>query len=509
MTQTNFASSGNPSQSPDAHDLSHRVAQVLPKERGLFWGGRWHLPPAAQVFETFNPSTGELLAEVLSGGAAEVNSAVQAAASAFPAWAKTPPLERGRLLREAATRIRSQAQNLALIDAANCGNPVKAMVFDAEIAATLLEYFAGLVLEIKGETIPTANGSLNYTLREPLGVVARIFPFNHPFMFAAGKIAAPLAAGNTVVLKPPEQAPLSTIRLMELLQDLFPPGVLNCVTGGRDTGAALVAHPNVAAIGLIGSVPAGKAVWKAAGDTLKRTLLELGGKNAMIIYPDADFDRAVDGAVRGMNFTWCGQSCGSTSRLFLHDSLHDRFVDALVARVKAAHTPGIATDMGTTMGALINRAQYQKTLDYIQRAQRDGAVLVCGGKHPTDPRLAQGFFVEPTVFTHVTQSMAIAREEIFGPVLSVFRWSDTEELFTAVNEVEFGLTASIWTRDLVTAHQAAARVQAGYVWINDCSAHFTGAPFGGYKQSGVGREESKEELFEFTQIKNINVSMAR
>ena len=509
MTQTNLASSGNPSQSPDARDLSHRVAQVLPKERGLFWGGRWHLPPAAQVFETFNPSTGELLAEVLSGGAAEVDSAVQAAASAFPAWAKTPPLERGRLLREAATRIRSQAHDLALIDAANCGNPVKAMVFDAEIAATLLEYFAGLVLEIKGETIPTANGSLNYTLREPLGVVARIFPFNHPFMFAAGKIAAPLAAGNTVVLKPPEQAPLSTIRLMELLQDLFPPGVLNCVTGGRDTGAALVAHPGVAAIGLIGSVPAGKAVWKAAGDTLKRTLLELGGKNAMIIYPDADFDRAVDGAVRGMNFTWCGQSCGSTSRLFLHDSLHDRFVDALVARVKAAHTPGIATDMGTTMGALINRAQYQKTLDYIQRAQRDGAVLVCGGNHPTDPRLAQGFFVEPTVFTHVTRSMAIAREEIFGPVLSVFRWSETEELFTAVNEVEFGLTASIWTRDLVTAHQAAARVQAGYVWVNDCSAHFTGAPFGGYKQSGVGREECKEELFEFTQIKNINVSMAR
>ena len=509
MTQTNLASSGNPSQSPDARDLSHRVAQVLPRERGLFWGGRWHLPPAAQVFETFNPSTGELLAEVLSGGAAEVDSAVQAAASAFPAWAKTPPLERGRLLREAATRIRSQAQDLALIDAANCGNPVKAMVFDAEIAATLLEYFAGLVLEIKGETIPTANGSLNYTLREPLGVVARIFPFNHPFMFAAGKIAAPLAAGNTVVLKPPEQAPLSTIRLMELLQDLFPPGVLNCVTGGRDTGAALVAHPGVAAIGLIGSVPAGKAVWKAAGDTLKRTLLELGGKNAMIIYPDADFDRAVDGAVRGMNFTWCGQSCGSTSRLFLHDSLHDRFVDALVARVKAAHTPGIATDMGTTMGALINRAQYQKTLDYIQRAQQDGAVLVCGGRHPTDPRLAQGFFVEPTVFTHVTRSMAIAREEIFGPVLSVFRWSDTEELFTAVNEVEFGLTASIWTRDLVTAHQAAARVQAGYVWVNDCSAHFTGAPFGGYKQSGVGREECKEELFEFTQIKNINVSMAR
>ncbi len=488
-------------------DLSHRVAGVLPRQRGLYWGGQWHNPAGAQVLHTFNPSTGELLAEVLSGGAAEVDAAVTSAVRAFPSWARTPPLERGRLLREAAARIRVHAQDLALIDAANCGNPVKAMVFDAEIAATQLEYFAGLVLEIKGETIPTANGSLNYTLREPLGVVARIFPFNHPFMFAAGKIAAPLAAGNTVVVKPPEQAPLSTIRLMELLQDLFPPGVLNCVVGGRESGAALVAHPGVAAVGLIGSIAAGKAVWKAAGDTLKRTLLELGGKNAMMVYPDANFERAVDGAVRGMNFTWCGQSCGSTSRLFLHDSLHDRFVEALVARVKAAHSPGIATDLGTTMGAMVNQAQYQRTLNYIQTAQREGAVLACGGQHPPGPRLARGLFIEPTIFTHVTRSMTIAREEIFGPVLSVFRWNEPDELFAAVNEVEFGLTASIWTRDIVTAHQAAARVQAGYVWINDCSAHFTGAPFGGYKQSGVGREECKEELFEFTQLKNVNVSM--
>ncbi len=509
MNPTPIASGTTPPDSAQANDLSHRVAQVLPKEGGLFWGGRWHRPSEPQVFKTFNPSTGEMLAEVFSAGAAEVDHAVHAAANAFPAWARTAPLERGRLLREAAALIRSRAQDLALIDAANCGNPVKAMVFDAEIAATLLEYFAGLVLEIKGETIPTANGSLNYTVREPLGVVGRIFPFNHPFMFAAGKIAAPLAAGNTVVLKPPEQAPLSTIRLMELLQDVFPPGVLNCVTGGRDTGSALVAHPGVAAIGLIGSVAAGKAVWKASGDTLKRTLLELGGKNAMIIYPDADFDRAVDGAVRGMNFTWCGQSCGSTSRLFLHDSLHDRFVDALVARVRAAHVPGIATDMRTTMGSMINRVQYEKTLHHIQLAQREGAVLVCGGKHPLDPKLAHGYFVEPTVFTQVTRSMAIAREEIFGPVLAVYRWSDTQEMFEAFNGVELGQTASIWTRDVVTAHQAAAQVQAGYIWINDCSAHFTGAPFGGYKQSGVGREESKEELFEFTQIKNVNVSMNR
>jgi betaine-aldehyde dehydrogenase len=488
-------------------DLSPRVAGVLPKQRGLFWAGQWHQPAGIKVFRTDNPSTGEHLAEVFEAGTSEIDKAVKAAASAFPAWAKTPPLERGRRLREAANRIRAHAQDLALIDAADCGNPVKAMMHDAEIAATQLEYFAGLVLEVKGETIPTANASLNYTLREPLGVVARIFPFNHPFMFAAGKIAAPLAAGNTVVIKPPEQAPLSTIRLMELLQDIFPPGVLNCVTGGRETGAALVAHPDVAAVGLIGSVPAGKAVWKAAGDTLKRTLLELGGKNAMIIFPDADFERAVDGAVRGMNFTWCGQSCGSTSRLFLHESLHDRFVEALAQRVQRAHVPGIATDLATTMGAMVNLSQYQRTLSYIETAQRQGANLVCGGRRSAEARLANGFFIEPTIFAGVDESMAIAREEIFGPVLSVMQWNDPERLFEAVNNIEYGLTASIWTRDLVTAHKAAARVQAGYVWVNDCSVHFTGAPFGGYKQSGVGREESKEELFEFTQLKNINVSM--
>lgn len=489
-------------------DLSARVPEVLPRQRGLFWNGQWREPAAAKVFETVNPSTADPLAAVLEAGASEVDSAVQAAVAAFPAWARTPPLERGRLLREVASRIRAHAQELALIDAADCGNPVKAMMYDAEIAATQLEYFAGLVLEVKGETIPTANGSLNYTLREPLGVVARIFPFNHPFMFAAGKIAAPLAAGNTVVIKPPEQAPLSTIRLMELIQDIFPPGVVNCVTGGRDTGAALAAHPDVAAIGLIGSVPAGKAVWKAAGDTLKRTLLELGGKNAMVVFPDADFGRAVDGAVRGMNFTWCGQSCGSTSRLFLHESLHDRFVEALEQRVRQAHVPGIATDLATTMGAMVNRAQHQRSLSYIDSAQRQGAKLLCGGRRPAQAHLANGFFIEPTIFTGVDPSMAIAREEIFGPVLSVMRWGDPEQLFEAVNHIELGLTASLWTRDLVTAHRAAARVQAGYVWVNDCSAHFTGAPFGGYKQSGLGREESKEELFEFTQIKNVNVSMS-
>ncbi|AEF88652.1 Betaine-aldehyde dehydrogenase [Delftia sp. Cs1-4] len=489
------------------HDLSARVPSVLPRERGLYWGGRWHAPATARSASTINPSTGATLGEFLLGGEAEADAAVQAARAALPAWSRTAPLERARRLREAARRLREHSADLALIDAADCGNPVRAMLMDAELAAAQLEYFAGLVLELKGETLPTANGSLNYTVREPVGVVVRICAFNHPFMFAAGKIAAPLAAGNTVIVKPPEQAPLSTIRLFELLDGIFPPGVLNCVSGDRETGAALASHPDVAAVGIIGSVAAGKAVLRASADTMKRTVLELGGKNAMIIHPDADFDAAVDGAVRGMNFTWCGQSCGSTSRLFLHESLHDRFVDALLARLHAAHRPGLATDMRTTMGALVNRAQYDRTLHYVDVGRADGATLAAGGRHPDDPALANGFFVEPTVFVDVTPSMRIAQEEIFGPVLSVLRWRDEDALFDAVNGVPYGLTGSIWTRDLQTAHRNAARLQAGYVWVNDCSAHILGAPFGGIKQSGLGREESKDELFEFTHVKNVNLNV--
>ncbi len=490
-------------------DLSHRVPSVLPTQQGQFWGGQWHHNPSAKLLKSINPSTGEELAQVQIATLDDVNQAVASAKQAFPAWARTPPLERARRLREAAARIRSQTLELALLDAADCGNPVKIMQLDAEVAAAQLEYFAGLVLELKGETIPTANGSLNYTRREPLGVVARIFPFNHPFMFAAGKIAAPLAAGNTVVIKPPEQAPLSTLRLMELLADVFPPGVLNCVVGERDVGAALVAHPDVSGVALIGSVPAGQAVMRSAADGLKRTVLELGGKNAMIVFPDANLDLAVEGAVRGMNFTWCGQSCGSTSRLFVPREMRDDFVDKLVTLLRERHVPGIATHMDTTMGALINQQQYERCLSYIESARQEGATLVTGGKRPDDSRLKNGYFIEPTVFTDVKPTMRIAREEIFGPVLSVFDWTNEAEMLDMVNGVEFGLTASIWTENIHTGHRLAEQIEAGYIWINDSSTHFLGAPFGGYKMSGLGREESKDELFEFTQIKNVNVAIRR
>ena len=343
------------------------------------------------------------------------------------------------------------------------------------------------------------------TLREPIGVCARLVAYNHPLMFVGARIAAPLAAGNAVIMKPPVQAPLSALRLMEIIGGMVPPGVINLLTGGLGCGQALVAHPDVPSISLIGSVPTGRAIARTAGDRLKHVLLELGGKNAMIVWPDADLDRAAELAVKGMNFTFAGQSCASTSRLFLHADIHDAVLERIVTRC-AAFVPGLPTDPATRMGGIIDQAQHDRIMGFIESAHAEGARLVLGGGPPADPRLASGCFIAPTIFADVTATMRIAREEIFGPVLSVLRWTDETAMFDAVNGTEYGLTAAIITRDLATAHRAAARVDAGYVWINDAATHFHGTPFGGVKMSGIGREESMEELLAFTRLKNVHIS---
>ncbi|HEV2675043.1 MAG TPA: aldehyde dehydrogenase family protein [Aliidongia sp.] len=481
---------------------------VLPDHRDLYYGGAWHAPLAGRYADSVAPATGVAIAAAPIAEAEDVDAAVRAAHAAFKAWRRTTPAERGALLRKAADVLRQHADALALLDALDTGNPVTMLAGDARFAAGGLDYFAGLAPGIKGETIPMGDGNLNYTVREPMGVIARIVAYNHPLMFAAMRIAAPLAAGNTVVVKAPDQAPLSLLRLAELIGSIFPPGVVNFLAGGRACGEALTAHPLVRKITLIGGVPTGKAVMRSASDSLKPVLLELGGKNALIAYPDADIDALVKGIVQGMNFTWAGQSCGSTSRVFLHASIHDRVLDAVAALVPERHKPGLPTDPATTMGSLISAAQLEKVQGFVRSALDEGARLVCGGKQPTDPALARGFFFEATVFADMRPDMRLAREEVFGPIMSVFRWHDEDALFDQVNAVDYGLTGSIWTRDLVTAHRAAARIETGYVWINNTSQHFLGAPFGGVKQSGIGREECFEELLEFTQVKNINVKLS-
>jgi betaine-aldehyde dehydrogenase len=329
-------------------------------------------------------------------------------------------------------------------------------------------------------------------------------------MFAAGKMAAPLAAGNTVIIKPPEQAPLSCLRLAEIFADVFPTGVVNILPGGVECGKVLSSHPLVAKVTLIGSIPTGKAIARSAADTLKPTLFELGGKNALIGFPDADIDKLVVGISRGMNFTWAGQSCGSTSRVFLHESVHDKVLEKVVEYVKTNFKPGVPTEMATTMGPVISKSAEERVLSYINAGKKEGAKVLYGGKKPEgDEKIKGGYFIEPTIFTGVKHDMKIAREEIFGPVMSVFKWNDEADMLRQVNDTNYGLTASIYTKDIAIAQDLVRKVEAGFIWVNQVGRHFLGVPFGGVKESGGGREESFDEMLSMTQTKTINVSIAR
>jgi betaine-aldehyde dehydrogenase len=381
------------------------------------------------------------------------------------------------------------------------------MIKDIGFAAAHLDYYSGFVHELKGETIPTADGGLNYTMREPLGVVVRIAAYNHPLMFTAAKLAPVLAAGNSVVVKAASQAPLSSLRMAEIIDGVLPAGVFNLVTGDRECGDALVRHPLVKKVALIGSIETGVAILRSAADKIMPVTLELGGKNPLVICADAPVDNAVLAAIQGMNFTWAGQSCGSTSRCFVHASLYDEVISGICKLLPQLHQCGTPTDPATTMGSLISQAHFDKVMRYIDLAGYEGARLVTGGKRPADPALASGWFVEPTVFVDVTRDMRIFREEVFGPVLSIIKWDDEEQLLADINSVEYGLTASIYTQHLATAHRLAKRVESGYVWINTTGAHYLGVPFGGYKKSGMGREEGFEELLSYTQIKNVHVAL--
>ncbi|AUW57186.1 aldehyde dehydrogenase [Sphingobium sp. SCG-1] len=482
------------------------AAYTLPRERGIYYGGGWHPSKGGVVTPVHSPATGELLTTINEATAEDVDAAVAAAREGYRVWRDVAPKERARIMREMVRVIRANLEELALIDAADCGNPVDEMRRDVEMSAGLIEMFAGFWSEMKGSSVPFGPDMLSFSVREPYGVVARIAPFNHPFVFSIGRLGAPLAAGNAVIVKPPEQAPLSALRGMELLDGLLPKGVLNMLPGGRDFGAALTAHPGVDFVAVTGSVPTGKAVMRAASDRLKRTMLELGGKNALLAYPDSDPDKVAQAMVRGMNFTWCGQSCGSTSRAFVHEDIYDAVLER-VPTYAARFKPGLPTDPETTMGCLVSKSQHDRVLGYIAKAKAEGARLICGGKQPDAPELANGFFIEPTVFADVTQEMAIAREEIFGPVLSVFKWNDESQVMADINSVDYGLTFAVFTRDVAVAHRAVARAEAGFCWINEVSKHAIGSAFGGYKQSGIGREECLAELLTYTQEKNVYINL--
>lgn len=453
-----------------------------------------------------NPSTEQHLADIPHATEADVRQAVDAAVAGGAEWSAQPWQRRAACVEEMAERVAAAADELGELDATDAGIPVRTMRREVRESVRRMHYFAALASEVKGVSFPPDPARQAYTVREPYGTVARIIPFNHPLKFACAKIAAPLVAGNAVILKPAEHTSLSALRLGQLVADVFPPGVLNVVTGlGATTGAALVEDPRVRRIAFTGGVENGRRVLRSAADSIKSVSLELGGKNPMIVFPDADVEAAAHAAVEGMGLRGSqGQSCQSNSRLLVHSSIKDRFVDCLAPLLEAI-VVGDALDEKTEMGPLAYRGHYERVLDYVARGTADGARLVTGGNRPDG--LPAGFFLEPTLFDGVTADMPIATEEIFGPVLALLEWSEPDEALALANDVEFGLTANIWTSRLTTAHTMAARLNAGYVWVNGRGGRTFGAPFGGYKNSGLGRENSLDELLGYTQIKTVDIDL--
>ena len=469
-------------------------------------GGKWVESRSGKRMTSMNPAYDEAVAEVPAGNAEDIQLAVEAGKAAFPAWSKMHVDERAKHCRQFANAVRSMSRELGMLDAIDSGNPFLPMVDDAKKGASLHDFFSGLGMEMKGETIPTPGGGLDYTRPQPYGVIGRIIPFNHAISFAVGKIAPALVAGNTVILKPADQTPLSALWMGKMVQECFPPGVVNIVTGdGPTCGGALVAHKDVRRIAFTGSVETGRAIMRTAG--IKSLSLELGGKNPLIIYPDVDIDKVAAAAVAGMNFTVSqGQSCGSNSRVFVHSKIKEKFIEAVLARAAKINI-GLPELESTQMGPVITRRHYERVMSYIDAGKREGARLLRGGAHAPGEALKKGYFVDITIFDKVKHGMTIEREEIFGPVMSILSWDDEAIMLEEVNDSDYGLCANIWTNDISTGMRMADAVEAGYVWINGHGGkRFKGAPFGGFKDSGIGREHSIDELMSYTQMKNINIA---
>jgi betaine-aldehyde dehydrogenase len=457
-------------------------------------------------FDTYNPATGEVLARVQQADAADVDAAVSGALRAFESWRRVPPMERAQRLNHFANLLEAAGPDLILQDVLENGSPIREMRNDLIGAVTVLRYFAGLVMMTRGETVPGAWDRINYSIRQPFGVVARIIPFNHPLLFAVTRIAGPVVTGNTVVIKPSEYTNISAVRVGEIAQQAFPPGVVSVLTGsGAVTGDALVSHPDVRRIGFTGSLQTGLAILRRASERhIKHLTLELGGKNPLVVFNDADIEVAIKAAQAGMNFTWQGQSCGSTSRLLVQADIYAEFVTRLAANVDQLKS-GSPTDESTEIGAIVSRAQFSKVQSYIEIGTQESR-LVSGGETLTDGPFADGLFVRPAVFADVPPESRLAQEEIFGPVLACMPFQTYDDAIAIANNVEYGLTASVFTQNLRTANKFARDIEAGYVWVNDVGRHTLGASFGGLKNSGIGREEDVEELLSYTVSKNVHVN---
>jgi betaine-aldehyde dehydrogenase len=469
-------------------------------------GGRRVPAVDGATMAVIDPATEEHIADVPAGGSKDVADAVQAAAAAAPSWAALSWTARATRLFELSRRIDAMRDEFALMDTVDSGCPISGMTGDAKRAAEELRYFAGLGGETKGDTIPGTPDQFGLSFREPYGVVGRLTAFNHPFLFAVGKTAAALIAGNAVVLKPSEHTSLSTLRFAELAAEVLPEGVLNIVTGtGAEAGNALVTHPDVPRIAFTGGVPTARAILSAAAPGIKAVSAELGGKNPLVVFPDVDVPTAVKGAVAGMNIRRsAGQSCQSNSRMIVHRSIAEEFADLLVQEIESARI-GDPRNPETEVGPLCFKAHYDRVMGYIAAGKSEGATVLTGGGRPAG--LDRGYFVAPTVFTDVQPGMRIATEEVFGPVVSLFVWDDYEDMIALANGVEYGLTANIWTNNLTLAHRTAQRIQAGMIWVNGNGTRPIGVPFGGFKHSGLGKEGSLSEVLDYTREKAVIMNL--
>lgn len=469
----------------------------------LFIDGGPAVATSGETFESINPATGEVIAVIDHASDADVDSAVRSARQAFAEWSGMTGAQRGRILNRAAGILRERNDELARVEVADTGKPIaEATTVDVISGAECIEYYAGVAASLHGSHYDL-GGDFAYTRREPLGVVGGIGAWNYPIQIACWKSAPALACGNTMVFKPAELTPLTALALAEIYSEAgVPDGVFNVVQGDARTGRAMTAHPGIAKISLTGEVGTGKAVMTAAATTLKYVTLELGGKSPLIVFDDADIDDAVSGALLA-NFYTQGEICSNGTRVFVHESVHEDFVGRLTARA-AKMRIGDPLDPETDVGALISRDHMEKVLSYIEIAKGSGARLLCGGGRP--PGLDAGFFVEPTVFDQCTDDMQFVREEIFGPVMAVLTFSSEDEVVTRANDTVYGLAAGVFTSDLTRAHRMAAALEAGTVWINTYNLTPIEMPFGGYKQSGIGRENSLAAIDHYTQLKSVYVA---
>jgi acyl-CoA reductase-like NAD-dependent aldehyde dehydrogenase len=481
------------------------VEFVKTPPKQLLIGGTWVPAKSGRTFPTINPANEEVLALAAEGDQADIDAAVKAARKAFEegGWPKTGPHQRTRLLLKIADLIEAHADELATLETLDNGLPLTITKGMASGAADTFRYYAGWPTKIYGETNPSAPEMFNYTLREPVGVCGQIIPWNAPLMMAAWKIAPALACGNTVILKPAEQTPLTALRLGELLLEAgIPDGVVNIVTGfGETAGAAIASHPDIDKVAFTGSTEVGKLILQASASNLKRVSLELGGKSPNVIFVDADLQKALPASMAAF-CAMSGQVCAAGTRIFVEQGFHDQFVEQL-AGATAGIKPGDPFAPGTFMGPLVSKDQFDRVKSYLDLGKAEGAKVALGGNAGD----GKGYFVNPTIFTGVKNNMRIAREEIFGPVAAVIPFKDENDAILQGNDTTYGLAAAVWTRDISRAHKVARALKAGTVWVNTYLELDVGSPFGGYKQSGIGRELGKHSIELYTQVKSVFVKL--